>query len=105
MGTFAGLAARASVVLRADLILVLYDIAELVGASGAITILQFGVVLGNMEALVWHLATPVRRLIEYERNQAEFALDTFLGRLNEELAFLLQTCLTFCWGLFLISRP
>ncbi|WP_447978928.1 cation:proton antiporter domain-containing protein [Candidatus Nitrospira bockiana] len=72
-------------------ILVLYDIAELVGANGAITILMFGIVLGNMEMLVGRVAAPIRRLIGYQLNEAEFALDTFLKRLNEELAFLVRT--------------
>jgi cell volume regulation protein A len=72
-------------------ILVLYDIAEVIGANGAITILLFGLVLGNMENLVARLAGPLRRAIGYELKQAEFALDTFLKRLNEELSFLVRT--------------
>jgi Na+:H+ antiporter len=72
-------------------ILVLYDIAELIGANGAITILLFGLVLGNMETIVGRLAAPIRRAIGYKLDQAEFALDTFLKRLNEELSFLVRT--------------
>ncbi|NJL16128.1 MAG: hypothetical protein HC938_01955 [Nitrospira sp.] len=36
-------------------ILVLYYVAELIGANGAITILLFGLVLSNMEFLVGHM--------------------------------------------------
>lgn len=72
-------------------ILVLYDIAELLGANGAITILLFGLVLGNMETMVGLLAAPIRRAIGYELDRAEFALDTFLKRLNEEISFLVRT--------------
>jgi cell volume regulation protein A len=72
-------------------ILVLYYVAELVGASGAITILLFGLVLANMESLAGSLVRPLRVLIGYELDQAKFALDEFLKRINEELAFLVRT--------------
>jgi cell volume regulation protein A len=72
-------------------ILVLYYIAELVGASGAITILLFGLVLGNMETLAGRLVRPLRMLIGYELDQAKFVLDEFLKRINEELSFLVRT--------------
>lgn len=82
-------------------ILVLYDLAELLGASGAITILLFGLVLGNMETLVSRLARPIRYLIGYRLDQTEFALDTFLKRLNEELSFLVRTFFYVLLGLIL----
>lgn len=72
-------------------ILVLYDVAELLGASGAITILLFGLVLANMENLAGRLVRPLRVLIGYELDQAKFVLDEFLRRINEELAFLVRT--------------
>jgi cell volume regulation protein A len=72
-------------------ILVLYYVAELVGASGAITILLFGLVLANMETLALRLARPLRLLIGYELDQAKFVLDEFLKRINEELSFLVRT--------------
>lgn len=72
-------------------ILVLYYVAELVGASGAITILLFGLVLANMESLAGRLVRPLRMLIGYELDQAKFVLDEFLKRINEELAFLVRT--------------
>jgi cell volume regulation protein A len=72
-------------------ILVLYYVAELVGASGAITILLFGLVLANMESLAGRLVRPLRLLIGYELDQAKFVLDEFLKRINEELAFLVRT--------------
>ena len=72
-------------------ILLLYVIAEWWGANGAITILCFGLVLANMQSLVRGLAMPLRRLIGIELDQAQFALDTFLKRLNEELSFLVRT--------------
>jgi len=82
-------------------ILVLYTIAEVIGASGAITILLFGLMLGNMETLVGRLAGPVRRMIGYELDKAEFELDTFLKRLNEELSFLVRTFFYVLLGLIL----
>ncbi len=72
-------------------ILVLYYIAELVGANGAITILLFGLVLANMETLAGRLVRPLRVLIGYELDQAKFVLDEFLKRINEELSFLVRT--------------
>lgn len=72
-------------------ILVLYYVAELVGASGAITILMFGLVLANMEILAGRLVRPLRVLIGYELDQAKFVLDQFLKRINEELSFLVRT--------------
>ena len=72
-------------------ILVLYYVAELLGASGAITILMFGLVLANMETLAGRLVRPLRVLIGYELDQAKFVLDEFLKRINEELSFLVRT--------------
>lgn len=80
-----------SYMLTLGAILVLYDLAELIGANGAITILMFGLVLGNMEAIVGRLAAPIRRAIGYKLDQASFALDEFLKRLNQELSFLVRT--------------
>ena len=82
-------------------ILVLYNFAEFLGANGAMTILWFGLVLGNMETLVGHLARPIRRVIGYELDQANFELDTFLKRLNEELSFLVRTFFYVLLGLIL----
>lgn len=72
-------------------ILVLYYVAELLGASGAITILLFGLVLANVENLAGRLVRPLRVLIGYELDRAKFVLDEFLKRVNEELAFLVRT--------------
>jgi potassium/hydrogen antiporter len=72
-------------------ILVLYYVAELVGANGAITILLFGLVLGNMETLAGRMVRPLRLLIGYELDRAKFVLDAFLKRINEELSFLVRT--------------
>jgi hypothetical protein len=41
------------------------------------TILLFGLVLGNMENLVGHLARPIQQLIGYRPDQTGFALETF----------------------------
>jgi potassium/hydrogen antiporter len=72
-------------------ILILYYVAELLGASGAITILLFGLVLANMQSLASRLVRPLRVLIGYELDQAKFVLDEFLKRINEELSFLVRT--------------
>ncbi len=72
-------------------ILVLYYVAELVGARGAITILMFGLVLANMETLADRLVWPLQVLIGYKLDQAKFVLDEFLKRINEELSFLVRT--------------
>lgn len=72
-------------------ILVLYYVAEVVGASGAITILLFGLILANMESLAGRLVRPLRVLIGYELDKAKFVLDEFLRRINEELSFLVRT--------------
>ena len=90
-----------SYMLTLSAILVLYTIAEVIGANGAITILLFGLVLGNMETLVGRLAGPIRRMIGYELDKAEFELDTFLKRLNEELSFLVRTFFYVLLGLIL----
>ncbi len=82
-------------------ILVLYDLAELTGANGAVTILLFGLMLGNMQSLVQGLVGPVRRALGYELDQAQFALDVFLKRLNEELSFLVRTFFYVLLGLIL----
>lgn len=82
-------------------ILVLYYVAELIGANGAITILLFGLVLSNMEFLVGRMARPVRTLIGYELDQAKFVLDEFLKRINEELSFLVRTFFYVLLGLIL----
>jgi cell volume regulation protein A len=72
-------------------ILVLYYVAELLGGNGAITILLFGLVLSNMQFLVGRMAKPIRAWIGYELDHAQFALDEFLKRINEELSFLVRT--------------
>lgn len=82
-------------------ILVLYYVAEKIGANGAITILLFGLVLSNMEFLVGRLARPIRVLIGYELDQAKFILDEFLKRINEELSFLVRTFFYVLLGLIL----
>lgn len=82
-------------------IFVLYYFAELLGANGAITILLFGLVLSNMEYLVSRLARPIRAFIGYELDHAQFALDTFLKRINEELSFLVRTFFYVLLGLIL----
>lgn len=82
-------------------ILVLYYVAETIGANGAITILLFGLVLSNMEFLVGRMAKPIRVLIGYELDKAKFSLDRFLKRMNEELSFLLRTFFYVLLGLIL----
>ena len=82
-------------------ILVLYYVAEVIGANGAITILLFGLVLSNMEFLVGRLAKPIRTLIGYELDQAKFVLGEFLKRMNEELSFLVRTFFYVLLGLIL----
>ena len=82
-------------------ILVLYYVAELIGANGAITILLFGLVLSNMEFLVGRMVKPVRTLIGYELDQAKFVLGEFLKRMNEELSFLVRTFFYVLLGLIL----
>lgn len=82
-------------------ILVLYDVAEIIGANGAITILLFGLVLSNMEFLVSRLSKPIRVIIGYELDQAKFVLDEFLKRINEELSFLVRTFFYVLLGLIL----
>ncbi|MDZ4733481.1 MAG: cation:proton antiporter [Nitrospirota bacterium] len=72
-------------------ILVLYYVAELLGGNGAITILLFGLVLSNMQFLVGRMAKPIRAWIGYELDHAQFELDEFLKRINEELSFLVRT--------------
>ncbi len=72
-------------------ILVLYYVAELLGGNGAITILLFGLVLSNMQFLVGRMAKPIRSWIGYELDHAQFELDEFLKRINEELSFLVRT--------------
>jgi len=72
-------------------ILVLYNIAELVGGNGAITILLFGLVLGNMEEIIAKGHRHVRRFIGINLEVASFAIDVFLKRLNEEISFLVRT--------------
>jgi len=82
-------------------ILVLYYVAEVIGANGAITILLFGLVLSNMEFLVGRMAKPIRTLIGYELDQAQFVLGEFLKRMNEELSFLVRTFFYVLLGLIL----
>ena len=82
-------------------ILLLYALAEFVGANGAMTIFLFGLLLGNVQGLIRRLAGPLRRVIGYELDQAQFALDTFLKRLNEELSFLVRTFFYVLLGLML----
>jgi len=82
-------------------ILVLYYVAELIGANGAITILLFGLVLSNMEFLVGHMVRPIRMLIGYELDQAKFVLSEFMKRMHEELSFLVRTFFYVLLGLIL----
>jgi cell volume regulation protein A len=72
-------------------VLLLYSAAEALGANGAITILFFGLVLGNMEEVVARSHQHVRRIIGWNLEVANFAIDVFLRRLNEELSFLVRT--------------
>lgn len=72
-------------------VLLLYDVAEILEANGVMTILLFGLVLGNMQVIVGWVAEPIRRLAGFRVTEAEFVLDEFLKRLNEELSFLVRT--------------
>jgi len=72
-------------------ILVLYNIAEIVGGNGAIAILFFGLVLGNMEEIVAKAHRHVKRVIGVNLEVASYAIDVFLKRLNEEISFLVRT--------------
>ena len=72
-------------------ILILYNIAELVGGNGAITTLLFGLVLGNMEDIIAKSNRHVRRFLGVNLEIASFAIDVFLKRLNEEISFLVRT--------------
>lgn len=92
---------RLSYMLTMAAILVLYYVAELIGANGAITILLFGLILSNMEFLIGRMAKPIRVLIGYELDQAKFVLDEFLKRINEELSFLVRTFFYVLLGLIL----
>lgn len=92
---------RLSYMLTMAAILVLYYVAEMIGANGAITILLFGLVLSNMEFLIGRMAKPIRVLIGYELDQAKFVLDEFLKRINEELSFLVRTFFYVLLGLIL----
>ncbi|MDH4237304.1 MAG: cation:proton antiporter [Nitrospira sp.] len=92
---------RLSYMLTMAAILVLYYVAEMIGANGAITILLFGLILSNMEFLIGRMAKPIRVLIGYELDQAKFVLDEFLKRINEELSFLVRTFFYVLLGLIL----
>ncbi len=72
-------------------ILVLYNIAELVGGNGAITILLFGLVLGNMEEIITKSHRHIKRVVGLNLEAASYAIDVFLKRLNEEISFLVRT--------------
>ena len=92
---------KLSYMLTMAAILVLYYVAELIGANGAITILLFGLVLSNMEFLVGHMVRPIRILIGYELDQAKFVLSEFMKRMHEELSFLVRTFFYVLLGLIL----
>lgn len=92
---------RLSYMLTMAAILVLYYVAEMIGANGAMTILLFGLILSNMEFLIGRMAKPIRVLIGYELDQAKFVLDEFLKRINEELSFLVRTFFYVLLGLIL----
>lgn len=72
-------------------ILVLYNIAEIVGGNGAIAILFFGLVLGNMEEIVAKAHRHIKSVIGVNLEVASYAIDVFLKRLNEEISFLVRT--------------
>ncbi len=72
-------------------ILLLASLANFLGASPAVTILLFGLVLGNMEDVVAKTTRHVKSLIGWDLDVAHFAIDVFLKRLNEEISFLVRT--------------
>jgi cell volume regulation protein A len=82
----------------------LFYTAESVGANGAITILFFGLVVGNMEEVVARSHQHVRRIIGWNLDVANFAVDVFLRRLNEELSFLVRTFFYVLLGLIFDVR-
>jgi potassium/hydrogen antiporter len=85
-------------------ILVLYNIAELIGGNGAITILLFGLMLGNMEGIVTESHRHIKRVVGLNLEAAHFAIDDFLKRLNEEISFLVRTFFYVLLGLIFDLR-
>lgn len=71
-------------------VLLLYTLTDFLGGEGAITILAFGILLGNSKILATK-SQPVLAKINSTVNIADFEIDEVVKRINAELTFLVRT--------------
>ncbi len=71
-------------------VLLLYTLTDFLGGEGAITILAFGILLGNSKILATK-SQPILAKINSTVNIADFELDEVVKRINAELTFLVRT--------------
>lgn len=71
-------------------ILLLYTLTDFLGGEGAITILAFGILLGNSKILATK-SQPVLAKLNSTVNITDFEIDEVVKRINAELTFLVRT--------------
>ncbi|UZJ40532.1 cation:proton antiporter [Prosthecochloris sp. SCSIO W1101] len=71
-------------------ILLLYTLTDFLGGEGAITILAFGILLGNSKILATKSQSVLQKL-NSSVNIADFEIDEVVKKINAELTFLVRT--------------
>ena len=71
-------------------ILLLYTLTDFLGGEGAITILAFGILLGNSKILATKSQSVLQKL-NSTVNIADFEIDEVVKKINAELTFLVRT--------------
>lgn len=77
--------------LTLGVVFLLYAFSEFAGGKAAITILFFGLLLGNGKWLASKSIPILNRMVKTELHESHFELDEVVKKINAELSFLIRT--------------
>lgn len=72
-------------------VILLYALSEFIGADGAITILFFGIFLGNAKWIASKSIPVLHYFVMTNLDEKQFELDEVVKKINAELSFLIRT--------------
>jgi cell volume regulation protein A len=98
-----------SYMLTLGFVMILYAIAEMLGGDAAITVLFFGMILGNASWLASKTIPKLQAITNLDVKEAQFEIDEVIKNINAELSFLIRTYFFAFMGLLIdfstISEP
>ncbi|ACF15095.1 sodium/hydrogen exchanger [Chloroherpeton thalassium ATCC 35110] len=92
-GRFMGVFSRESLayMLTLGFVLLLYSLSELAGGDAAITILFFGLILGNGKWIASKSIQVLHQWVKTNLDASHFELDEVVKKINAEVSFLIRT--------------